>query len=184
MKKTLSLLLTLMLLAVPALSAFADFGWEDGLFFLYDANLALAVPEGAVAAGEAELDALNAANPSSPQVIFMAHNPATGISCATALKTLDDPELIAGFVVEYINNMAAEFDIDPSAITREVIPFFSGESLLFTCTYNASGVDIECISYLFDVGPNIYMIAIAAPEIHNDAFDPFLAQLFAPMYEE
>jgi len=184
MKKTLSLALTLMLLAVPALSALADYGWVDDLFVLQDANIVFAVPEGATVAGDEELAALNAANPSSPPVIFMVQNPAIGISCAIALETLDDPELISDFVVEYINRMAEDCGIDPSAIERQVIPFFSGESLLLTCSFTASGVNIECISYLFDVGPNIYMIAMAVPEIYIDDFEPFVTQLFAPMYEE
>ena len=182
MKMMLSLLLTLMLLAVPALPALAEYGWEGDLFWLYDADIAFAVPEGAVAAGDEELAAMNDADPTGPQAIFMVQDPATRLSCTVALKAFDSPASIPEFLGGYIDYMAVRYRINPSAITREVSPFFGIQALFYTGPFTSSGLNMLCISYLIDVGTNVYTITLGTSFVNETVFDTFLAQLYAPMH--
>lgn len=176
MKRMLALVVSALFLVIPMLSALANFGWEDDLFVLYDAEMAFAIPEGAVVASDEELAAENAALGSfEPTTIFMVTDPATGIIGVIGTYELDDPDEIGEYALALANAMAETMEADPSAIDMsEEATFFDNESILIHFSTDDMGV----MSHVFASTSGAYAFVLIYPTVADRAAGTFLNQLF------
>ncbi len=189
MKKWLSLVLALLLLAVPMLSVYAEaaqpaYGWEENVFLVYELQLGFAVPEGARAMTEEEIAAGNAPVPgftlaTNPQSVAGITVDEKAISFQVSYQDLsNDAPLLAEYPVKLATDMATLLGIDPATVQMAEQPF-CGVASTYLLLATSTGLVAEVNVVPTGVGAYTFLFLYPATEV--EAVQAFATAVFAPM---
>ena len=183
MKKGLSMILLLALLAIPTLSALAEYGWEGNLFHLYDVGITFAVSESWTVMSDEELVALRDAQsnpePDDPTVIFFAGDMENTVMGVIGAADVDDPTQVE----EVFQRLLSGTESKPvTHDTVEEVMFFGVEATKTVYRMEIEGVEFATTySYIFSSDSCVYMLSIMG---RSEVLEAFLKQLTAPMAGE